>query len=137
MIFRFKPEHFEHPNQLFDKDQHGVFRIMPEEASHTANRLLDAHVATLPEVFGIQDGSDNLWHFQDLKSVSPHPSTHRARLWGIEEIKPNKCEHIDGLKIIKEFGIEDTELWDCEIIRRMADEIAKLRKQLEVKKLLQ
>ncbi len=62
MSFRFRPEMFK---DLPDVELHRTEEVI----AHEANRLLDEHVKTLPEV------------------------TMRARLWDIQEIKPKECEH--------------------------------------------
>lgn len=75
-----------------------MFRFRPEDFSSTpgnqcseilsdhCNRLLDDHVASLPEVF--RCGSE--WCYE----VNVLVKTYRARLWNIEKIEPkNKCEH--------------------------------------------
>lgn len=81
-MFRFKPEHFAHVTCC---DYHGDERI-----SHEANRLLDEHVKTLPEVYGTPSNefAGMQWDRRILNGLN---GTHRARLWNVEPIK--KCEH--------------------------------------------
>lgn len=92
MSFRFKPEDFE--------DLPDVELVRTEEViAREANRLLDEHVETLPEVFGelIKDGKDINevgWSETQLDS-----DRSRARLWDIQEITPAKCEHNNKLQI--------------------------------------
>lgn len=85
MSFRFKPEDF------LLKDLTST--MASERCATIANRLLDEHVKTLPEVFGemIKDGKDIKevgWSEIQLDS-----DRSRARLWGVEPIKPEECEH--------------------------------------------
>lgn len=66
-------------------------------AAEEANRLLDKHVASLPEVFaqGSPDrtgGIVDVWA-QNKSNFDSGLRMSRARLWGVEEIKPEKCTH--------------------------------------------
>ena len=66
-------------------------------AAEEANRLLDKHVASLPEVFaqGSPDrtgGIVDVWA-QNKSNFDSGLRMSRARLWGVEEIKPEKCDH--------------------------------------------
>lgn len=94
MSFRFKPEDFH--GILGPQDDNGkVVGIWIDNAvAAVANRLLDEHVKTLPEVFApTLDGYEPLTWRPSLSS-SQLPIKMRARLWGVEEIKPEKkCEH--------------------------------------------
>lgn len=89
MSFRFRPEHFE---ILYMRHVWREMPNTPELYATQANYLLDKHVATLPEIGGridLQFGTPSVWtplgHDED--------QVMRARLWGVEEIKPKKCEH--------------------------------------------
>lgn len=65
--------------------------ISAAEAAEIAQTVLDRFVKTLPEVFGMVS-------FKNPKDFSYSGTqngsdTRRARLWSVEEIKPEKCEH--------------------------------------------
>lgn len=92
MSFRFKPEDFRHL-ECCDS-------FFPGEVATTANQLLDAHIATLPEV----KNQCGIWY----SNVDPVGTTHRARLWGVEEIKQKKCEHRPSYTGISTFISEGT-----------------------------
>lgn len=82
MSFRFKPEDFEGMRGHYQKEQQ-------EQWCERANQLLDAHIATLPEVFQAEHGM-NWWDRDEV-----NPPGRRARLWDVEEIAPKKCEHFN------------------------------------------
>lgn len=76
---KFKPEDFKwlhtHSFKLSD-------------VSDQANSLLQAHIATLPKVYG-QNIGGAVW------TMPPHDSnTHTALLWDIEEIEKKECKHL-------------------------------------------
>lgn len=81
MSFRFKPEHFTYLTccEAFH----------PEEMAHQTNKLLDEHVKTLPEVFGDGDTPTcpQIWTTYERDRTQRH----HARLWGVEEIKRERC----------------------------------------------
>ncbi len=73
-----------------DAGRFGVI-IQVEHAVEIANQLLDAHLATLPVVFGLK-GSDGEWF--DFGNLFLEPDTHEAILWNVKEIETTKtCEH--------------------------------------------
>lgn len=82
MSFRFTPEDFKD----LDVDCFTVCDVFARRANH----ILDIFVKTLPEVFGRAKYRDQGILWSDYKEDG---DTHRARLWGVEEIKPEKCEH--------------------------------------------
>lgn len=78
MSFRFTPEDFQWTSSSNDECI---------DIAAKANQLLDAHIATLPEVFQNRDAGwwpEEITHGQQQR---------RARLWGVEEIKQKQCEH--------------------------------------------
>lgn len=87
MSFEFTPDNFD------DLRRSGAIQELTSAqrayVSMRANRLLDEHVATLPEVFNKRDSAVG-WR-SVLNSESD--VTHTARLWGIQKIAPKKCEH--------------------------------------------
>lgn len=85
MSFRFKPEDFRKPPGK---------EFNPSLAADLANQLLDEHIATLPEVKGWNQDDDLNTVIWFPKKNADYQSTHRARLWGLEEIKQKKCEHV-------------------------------------------
>lgn len=91
MSFRFKPEDFQ--NQISDYPTKTYRSASHTEAADIANQLLDAHIATLPEVKGWNQDDDLNTVIWFPKKNADYQSTHRARLWGLEEIKQKKCEH--------------------------------------------
>lgn len=85
MSFRFKPEQFSR------------FGERSEAIACLANNLLEEFVKTLPEVFaqGSPDrmgGIVDVWA-QNKSNFDSGLRMSRARLWGVEEIKPEKCTH--------------------------------------------
>jgi len=95
MSFRFKPGMF----CSLALEEHER-----DEVAMKANQLLDAHIATLPEVKGWNQDDDLNTVIWFPKKNADYQSTHRARLWGVEELKPVKCEHVlpHGLRSIHE-----------------------------------
>jgi hypothetical protein len=85
MSFRFKPGMF----CSLALEEHER-----DEVAMKANQLLDAHIATLPEVKGWNQDDDLNTVIWFPKKNADYQSTHRARLWGLEEIKQKKCEHV-------------------------------------------
>lgn len=84
MSFRFKPSDFTTWNC------HPALDIKAAIAEK-ANQLLDEYVQSLPEVFGSleHDTKEIGWSRKKIKT-----DTHRARLWGVEEITQKKCNHV-------------------------------------------
>lgn len=84
MSFRFTPEDFQWTSSSNDECI---------DIAAKANQLLDAHIATLPEVKGWNQDDDLNTVIWFPKKNADYQSTHRARLWGLEEIKQKK-EHV-------------------------------------------
>lgn len=80
--FRFKLESFKNKEDLYLED-----KMYLEAFVDIANKLLDEHVASLPEVFGIML-DDN--HATDFGYIDFKSRTHRAKLWGVEQLKKEK-----------------------------------------------
>lgn len=91
--FRFKKEHCLSDRPI-DIEIRKVFsewketiEFLAEFYAERANELLDEHVASLPEVFGIML-DDN--HATDFGYIDFKSRTHRAKLWGVEQLKKEK-----------------------------------------------
>ncbi len=103
MSFRFKPEQFSR------------FGERSEAIACLANNLLEEFVKTLPEVFaqGSPDrtgGIVDVWA-QNKSNFDSGLRMSRARLWGVEEIKPTTGICVHGIsKIIWSSGNE----FECE-----------------------
>lgn len=108
MRFRFKPDDFSESTLTggYSKRSMGddVQSARERQYAEIANRLLDEHIATLPEVgakIDLQFNAPSVWT----------PLGHnkgqfmRARLWGVEQIKP--CEHVSIEKYDNSEGTRD------------------------------
>ncbi len=79
---------------------------MSKACAETANALLDAHLATLPVVYG-QNQKGAIW------TTPPHDSnTHQALLWDVKPIEKKECVHEASpqLEIGGPFHLNETQL---------------------------
>jgi hypothetical protein len=83
--FRFKEEMF---NPFPKPLEH--LSITPRFAAEMANNILDAHLKTLPKVYGSDKRPLDGWNEKSWES-----STHEAIIWSIEPIK-RECVHHDA-----------------------------------------
>lgn len=85
--FKFKPEDF---IEYETTPVTGSSRRTIDWMADKANALLQAHLATLPRVYGmINESYANA--FDSIKNSQFN--THTALLWGITEIEKKECEH--------------------------------------------
>lgn len=84
MSFRFKPEDF---------SKAGADALVASLAASAANRILDEHVSTLPEVLGVMRLGEMIWQSELDRIDQMRGGIKRARLWVVEELKQKKCEH--------------------------------------------
>lgn len=95
MSFKFKPEDFETIlTSMFLKgwDQKG----RAEGIRKVANNVLQAHLATLPKLWGHRHSWNQgpEWIFGTTAPTEENDNpTHTALLWGITEIEKKECEH--------------------------------------------
>lgn len=90
MSFRFNSEDFEGVIPRLGQTEIDAYRIRAQE-------LLDAHVASLPKVFrnDVLVGHPDRHYEPGWWPIMPQKNrTKEARLWGIEELAPKKCEHV-------------------------------------------
>lgn len=94
---KFKPEDF-----MLDHEN-------GKAAALRANELLQAHLATLPRVYGAERlktgavGSEYLWEWCN-KMDQGLTDTHTALLWGITEIEKKECEHEPRVIVKRHIG---------------------------------
>lgn len=106
MTFRFKPEDFE-DRPMVEMTPDG------EVIANIANAILGKHIATLPEVF-LRKGTFGEWFDEAYVNYT---KTHRARLWGVEEIKQKDehvCEHRTATLRSRHIG--SCEIWAGDIL---------------------
>lgn len=88
----FKPEDFEETKDLYGFESYADREL----AAKIVNNILDKHLESCPVVYGnnfkSNDGSafdiGSVWNITKLND-----KTHKARLFGIEEIKKEPCKH--------------------------------------------
>lgn len=78
MSFKFKPENFPFRDEK-----------LAQLAAVQANLLLQAHLATLPMLYGRSDGEELYWSKENRGG-----RTHTALLWGVTELEKKECKHI-------------------------------------------
>lgn len=77
-----------------------------EEAASMANKVLEAHLATLPRVYGSEDYN---WSTETKEIVD----TQTALLWGITEIEKKQCEHVNVGHVYPTKTHWETQCLDC------------------------
>jgi hypothetical protein len=90
---KFRPEDFHLESLQYHMNNRRVVTI--DEAAEISNKLIQAHLATLPKVYGNKCENMETYQNQPEYAWTLHKGkheTHTALLWGITEIKKN-CEH--------------------------------------------